>query len=269
MALLRVGAAQVMARFNDFTGNLALIREFAEKAATAGVDVLLFAEDVLHGSTIAAAAVEQALPADAAEIRTIGDMARSSGVTLLVGFLERDGANRYNSHLIAHADGTLQVQRKLALNGRELASGLIPGAAERIPFTIKGKLCNIAICADWNNRAIEAEHDRHGCEVVFLPTAGSSTMAQTMRAAELESVEGITRYIEKMHTVGFPFAVVEYCLRKRRAVVACNSLGDNGYDLCQWGHCTITAPTGEVLGMIPGAPVVEHQRSQMVYADLP
>ena len=230
--------------------------------------MLLFSEDLLHGCTIVREAVAQALPADAPECRQVGALARRHGLALLVGFIERDGDLRYNSQLIAGADGSLAVQRKYALNGKELANGLARGSAERVPFTVKGRRCHIAICADWGAKAVHEDLDRQRCEVVFLPTAGGGTREQMLHAASLAAEEGIAAYAERMRRVAFPFEMIGYCLRNRRAVVACNSVGDNGFDMCQEGHCVIMAPTGELLGLIPGAPFSNTSGRKLVFADV-
>jgi predicted amidohydrolase len=268
MSGLHVGAAQITARFGDFDGNLALIDEWAGRAAACGVEALLFSECVLHGASIAPEALAQALSLDSPTCRQIGDMARRHGLTLLVGFNEQDGDKVYNSQLIAHPDGALQAQRKHALNAQELANGLTPGQVERLPIRIRGHVCHIAICADWGAAAVQADLDRQGCELLFLPTAGGGRRENMLRAETLDTEAGIAAYVARMKRVAFPFDSIGYCLRKRRAVVTCNGVGDNGFDMCQEGHCTIMDRMGELRGLIPGAPVFEYQRSELVHSIL-
>ena len=268
MMTLHVGAAQIAARHGDFTHNLGLIGEFAGQAAASGVEVLLFSEEALHGCTIAKEAVAAALPLDAAACRQVGAIANRQRLTLLVGFVEKDGNTAYNAHLIAHPDGTLQVQRKFALNEHELANGLTPGPVARIPIDIHGFRCCIAICADWGAKAIQEELDRQGCDLLFLPTSGGGTRADMIPRASLQTEDGIRQYVERMKRVAFPFDLIPYCLQKHRAVVTCNSVGDNGFDRCQEGHCIIMDHTGELVGLIPGAPVLEYQRSNLTHAKI-
>jgi len=266
MKRLHVASAQITARHADFAHNLDLIHTQAARSAAQGASVLLFSECVMHGGTVAREAVEMALAIDSPECQQIGALAKEHGVTLLVGFMEKDRDRKYNSHLIAHADGRRQVQRKLALNATELANGLTPGPVERVPFECGGFRAAIAICAEWGSEPVQAELDRQGCDVLFLPTAGGGTREGMLPLASLQTEEGANAYIERMKRVAFPFDLVRYCLKKRRAVVTSNCVGDNRFDLFQEGHCVIMDRTGELLGLIPGAPVIEYQRSAQITA---
>jgi len=268
MLRLHVGSAQISARFGDIEGNLGLIDHWSGHAAACGVEALLFSECVLHGASIAPESLAQALSLDAPACRQIGEMAGRHGLTLLVGFNEQDGDKLYNSQLIAHPDGTLQAQRKHALNGQELANGLTPGPVERLPIRIGEFRCHVAICADWGAPAVQADLDRQGCELLFLPTAGGGRRDDMLRAETLDTEAGLAAYVVRMKRVAFPFESIDYCLRKQRAVVTCNGVGDNGFDMCQEGHCTIMDRTGELRGLIPGAPVLEYQRSALTHAIL-
>lgn len=263
---MHVGAAQIVAKINAFEDNLRLIGEYAATAASNGVEVLLFSEAVLHGATISSEAVRRALPVTAPECRRVSAKARQYQLTLLVGFLERDGGNVYNSHLIAKPNGEIKVQRKYALNAEERANGLTAGPVERVTFTVNGLRCHIAICADSGAAAVQDFLDRDKCEVLFLPTAGGGSRANMLARASLDSETGIAAYTERMKRVAFPFDSIGYCLRKHRALVTCNGVGDNGFDMCQEGHCIIMDRTGELAGLIPGAPVLEYQRSALVHA---
>lgn len=263
---LHVGAAQICAKFNDFRGNLDLIGQFASEARQAGVEALLFSECVLHGGTIAPEAARLAVPADGPECWRIAELARREKLVLLVGFNERAGAQVFNSYLIAYPDGRTQVQRKLALNAKELAAGFTAGPAARLPVDISGVRCRMIICADWGSQAVLADVDRSGCDVAFLGTAGGGTTAGMLRQADLLTEEGMRAYEERMQRVSIPLDAVRYCARNRRALVCCNCVGDNGFDQCQEGHSMIIDRTGAILGLIPGAPVLEHQRSQLVHA---
>lgn len=265
---LHVGAAQVVARMDDMTGNLALIAQFADEASRAGVQVLLFSECVLHGGSISIEAFRRAIPADSPACQAVVDTARRTGVMLLVGFNEKAGDQVFNSYVIAYPDGRTQVQRKLALNAQERASGFTPGPAERLPLEIDGWRARMVICADWGSEAVLQELDRAKCDLAFLGTAGGGTRASMLRAVDLDTPEGLQRYAERMAHVCIPFDVIADCRRKQRALVACNCVGDNGHDMCQEGHCLIIDRDGYMAGLIPGAPVLEFQRSQLVHAVL-
>lgn len=249
-------------------GNLGLIARFADEARTAGVEVLLFSEGVLQGGSVAPEAAQRAVPANGPECRTLVDVAKRTGLTLLVGFNEKAGDLLYNSYLIAYPDGRTQVQRKQALNEKELAVGFTVGPAERVPLDIAGRCARMVICADCGSAAVHAELDRAGCDLVFLGTAGGGTRADMLRAAELETPDGLRRYADRMTRVGIPVDLIGECRRKRRAIVACNCVGDNGFDLCQEGNSIIIDGDGCMVGLIPGAPVLEFQRSRLVHAVL-
>lgn len=265
---LHVGAAQIVARVEDMAGNLALIGRFADEACRAGVEVLLFSEGVLQGGSIAPEAVRRAVPADGPECRTVAETAHRTGILLLVGFNEKAGDEVFNSYLIAYPDGRTQVQRKLALNDRERAVGFTAGPAERLPLDIRGRRARMVICADCGSEAVQRELDKAQCDLVFLGTAGGGTRAEMLRADELLTPDGLKRYAERMGRVGIPIDAIADCRRKRRALVACNCVGDNGLDLCQEGNCIIIDGDGCLVGLIPGAPVLEFQRSRLIHAVL-
>jgi predicted amidohydrolase len=265
---LHVGAAQVVARMDDMAGNLALIARFADEASRVGVEALLFSEGVLQGGSVSAEAVRMAVSADGPECRAVSDTARRTGLVLLAGFNERAGDQAFNSYLIAYPDGRMQVQRKLALNERELAVGLVAGPAERLPLDIKGRCARMVICADWGDAAIDRELDQAGCDLVFIGTAGGGTCAEMLRADDLLTAEGLRRYTERMARVSIPFEALADCRGKRRALVACNGVGDNGFDMCQEGHCFIIDGDGCLVGLHTGQPVLEFQRSRLIHAVL-
>lgn len=265
---LHVGAAQLVTRVDDMAGNLALIARFADEAGRLGVEVLLFSEGVLQGGSVAPEAVRRAVPADGPECRALVATACRAELIVMAGFNERAGDQVFNSYLIAYPNGTTQVQRKLALNDRERATGFTPGPAERLPLEIRGRHARLVICADWGSNAVHQDLDRAGCDLVFLGTAGGGTREEMLRAADLDTPEGLKRYADRMARVSIPLDVIADCRRKRRALVGCNCVGDNGLDLCQEGHSFIVDRDGCLLGLIPGAPVLEFQRSRLVHAAL-
>lgn len=265
---LHVGSAQIVARVDDLPGNLASILSFAEEAYQAGVGALLFSECMLQGSSVAPKAIRQAVAVDGPECLAIAAAARSLRMMLMVGFIEQAGAQVFNSYFIAYADGHVQVQRKLALNQDELTAGMTPGPVERLPLRIPGWNARMVICADAGSPPIQAELDRVGCDLVFLGTAGGGTVAGMLRAAELDTPEGVQRYAERMARVAVPIGSIADARRKRRALVTCNSVGDNGCDACHEGHCILIDGDGCLVGLIPGAPVLEFQRSRLVHAVL-
>jgi predicted amidohydrolase len=265
---LHVGAAQIVAKVEDLAGNLALIEHFTGAAKQAGVQVLLFSEGVLQGGSVAPEAVRRAVPADGAAAQRVSSLARSAGMLLLVGFNERAGDLVYNSYFLAYPDGRLQVQRKLALNDRERAVGFTAGPAARLPLDIPGWRARMVICADWGHPEVLQELDRAQCDLVFLGTAGGGTRAEMLPLTTLDTPEGRQRFAERMTRVGIPVDAMADCRRKQRALVACNCVGDNGHDLCQEGNCIIIERDGSLAGLIPGAPVLEFQRSRLVHAEL-
>jgi predicted amidohydrolase len=116
--------AAVAASFGrDVEANLAKIAAYVETARDRGVSLLALPEACLGGylSVLGRGrdgtfdespdSLPPVMDADGPELRRVADLAR--GMTIVVGFCEASGEQRYNSAAIVTGDGVLGVHRKI------------------------------------------------------------------------------------------------------------------------------------------------------------
>ena len=115
MRSLHVAVAQVNSRACDPQGNLAKHRRQAESAAAVGVEALLFAETSLHAYDMSEENKAFAEAPGGPLTGTLSAWADEFKMTIMAGFLERDGGKFYNSHAVAMPGGKLLCQRKHAI----------------------------------------------------------------------------------------------------------------------------------------------------------
>lgn len=134
----RVGVAQVGSVVFDTAATLAKLETFVDRAKAAGVEFLVFPEafvggypkgltfGAVVGSRTAAGRDEylryssSAVTVPGPETGQIGELARRSGMTIVVGVIERDGGTLYCTAVYFGADGQLLGKhRKLMPTGSE------------------------------------------------------------------------------------------------------------------------------------------------------
>ncbi|BBZ22781.1 carbon-nitrogen hydrolase family protein [Mycolicibacter hiberniae] len=136
----KVGVAQVGSVLFDTAGTLAKLQEFVERAQAAGVEFLVFPEafvggypkglsfGAVVGSRTPAGRDEyvryhsSAVTVPGPETNRIGELARQSRITMVVGVIERDGGTLYCTAVYFGADGQLLGKHRK----------LMPTASERL-----------------------------------------------------------------------------------------------------------------------------------------
>lgn len=134
----KVGVAQVGSVMFDTAATLAKLREFVDRAKAAGAEFLVFPEafvggypkglsfGAVVGSRTPAGRDEyvryrsSAVTVPGPETAQIGEFARQSGMTIVVGVIERDGGTLYCTAVYFGCDGQLLGKhRKLMPTGSE------------------------------------------------------------------------------------------------------------------------------------------------------
>jgi 5-aminopentanamidase len=166
---VRVGIYQCESRPGEVAANL---DRLARAAGDARVDVLLCPEMFLTGYNIGADAVRRlAEPADGASAQAVAAIARSSGVAILYGYPELDGAV-FNAVQLVGADGArLANYRKTHLYG-ELDRSQFSASDAAPPLVELGDWrLGLLICYDVefpeNTRALALA----GADLILAPTA--------------------------------------------------------------------------------------------------
>jgi predicted amidohydrolase len=154
---LRCGAVQFRHLADDKGYNLSVIERFVRQAADAGVRVLAFPEMCITGywhvrrlGREALDALAEPLP-DGPSARAVATLARTHGVTIGAGLIERGADGRlFNSYFVCQPDGPIGWHRKLhAFESEHIASGDRYTLLE----TPWGVRLGVLIC--WDNNLIE------------------------------------------------------------------------------------------------------------------
>ncbi len=272
MRQLHVAAAQINARAGEPEQNLRKILRQVRSAAAVGVEVILFAETCVHAYDLSPANIALAEPLGGPLTGQISRWACEWNMIILAGFLERDGAQVYNSQVVAWPDGALGVQRKHMLTPGEEAGGLTSGPYERTPFDFHGVRCAVVICADTGIPHIDDVLRAQGIEYRFQPTAGGGTLhgkpIPYLPETALNTPEGRAVYEEYRKHVYLPEAVLSEELCPSTGFTAANAMGFDGNTVTHMGHCMIVDNHRVMRAQIPGTNIVEHLQEQMIHAVL-
>ncbi len=267
---LHVGAAQIFST-GPVAETLRRIDGQARIAAAAGVEVLLFAEGTLHGydyDITPGALAAAAETVDGASCQRVHEIASRHGITLLVGFFERDGDACYNTHAVIAPGGLLGVQRKHCLTAGELKAGFSPGPRARTVFTFNGVRTAILICADTGIAGRYELLREHEVQYTFIPTGGGGKFRDYLHEADLATEEGLKRYVENRPRVFNTDAVVAEVREHRLGWTTCNAMGRAGANTCHQGHSMIVDNNGLMRAQMPGTIVLEHQEDALIHATL-
>ena len=152
---MRIALAQI-ASGDDVAANLGLVRDVVARAADAGAELLLLPEYTMHErKRVDASFVAAAEPLDGPFGSAVADLARSRGLPLVIGMVERDpaGGRPYNTLGAFDADGGIAASyRKIHLfdsfGFRE--SEWIAPAPEPLPVTVRlaGLTVGLLTCYD-------------------------------------------------------------------------------------------------------------------------
>lgn len=270
MKRLHVAAAQIISQGGP-PQTLARIDALAQAASLLGADVILFAELAVNGydyQMTTADVRRQAEPLDGPIAQTILASAARHGITILSGFIERDGEAIYNSHLIAEPSGPLQVQRKHMLTEPEIQAGFSPGPRKRLIFALNHVRCALIICADTGIQGLPEELRTDQVDLRFIPTGGGGKIADMLQQNELATEEGCRRYTENRPRVCHIDAFDTKAKEWGSGFVSANALGPIGRETCHQGHCLIVDSQGVLRAQAVGTIVLEHMHEQLINAVL-
>lgn len=266
MRQLHIGVAQVQSTAGDPWSNMQRMHRQIRAAAAVDVDVLLFAETVMHGYDVSPENLQCAEPFGGPLTVQLQQWAAEYALVIMAGMLERHAEHIFNTHVIAYPDGRLLRERKHCLTEMEKAAGISPGQRARTPILLHDVSCAILICADTSIEGIYDDLHRQGIEYLFIPTAGGGKREDYLRSSALATMEGLQRYCENRSKVFKAEAVLSEDDCHFPGWASANALGDDGRHAVHQGHCMIVDGQRVMRAQIPGTNVIDHFLDQMVHA---
>jgi NAD+ synthase/NAD+ synthase (glutamine-hydrolysing) len=183
---LKIAIAQINVTVGDFTGNIARIVDFAERAQQQGADLLLTPELALCGYP----PEDLLLRADfcAACDRELDRLAsRLPAIDVLVGHPERRDGHCYNAATLLRGGARIATYYKQRLPSYEVfdEERYFESGERACVLTLKGVNCGINICADvWEAGAADRAHAA-GAELLLVLNASPYHIGKRERRTEV------------------------------------------------------------------------------------
>ncbi|GAB3301543.1 carbon-nitrogen hydrolase family protein [Parasphingorhabdus pacifica] len=154
------------------TANLTRLASVARRAAAAGAHLLACPEMSLTGYNIGEDTRRLAQDVDGAAAEHVARIAAETGIAILHGFPERDGAEVYNTARIVDVDGTaVATYRKTHLFGDLDRCWFSPGDHPVVQTTVAGVRLGLLVCYDVEFPEMVRAHALAGTEMLLVPTA--------------------------------------------------------------------------------------------------
>ncbi len=247
---LRVALAQIRPRLGDVAHNLAIHVDYANRAAKADCDVVVFPEQSLTGYFLSDLVAEVAVTRDDAILAPILEASRD--IAIIFGFIERTSDHRFVPAAACAFEGRLlHVHQKVYLvtyglfdEARDLAAGRRLSAFDT-PFGRQAML----ICEDLWHPTSAAVVAADGADVIYgLSSSPGRGVGGSSR--ELGSAE-------TWHALNRLYAQMLVCY-----VVHVNRVGfEDGVNF--WGGSEVVAPDGTCVARAPDF------EEALIVADLP
>ena len=103
---MKIAVAQIACSPGDLSANLRTIREFAERAKTAGAELVVFPEMADTGYVMNVIR-KQATPWTEGAVPELQEIARTLSMAIVCGVSESEGARIYNSQVVIDSSGTI------------------------------------------------------------------------------------------------------------------------------------------------------------------
>ena len=187
-----VAACQLAVADLDVAANLGAV-ESRLAGLPESVDIALFPEYALTGFVPDDRVGDAALRTDGERLDRLHDLAAARETAILVGFVERDGDDRYNTTAYLAPDGTTTTYRKRHLRGRE--AEVLTAGDDLVTVETPVGTAGILTCYDLNFVADSAELVDRGTDALFVggawPAAYSENWRLLLRARALDGVRWV------------------------------------------------------------------------------
>jgi predicted amidohydrolase len=165
---MKVAACQMPEVRRDSAAALALVRDYANAAATRGAALVCFPECFLQSYDVEESHVaETAIDLGAARFRRVLDELAGVEPVVVVGLIERDGGAFFNTAVAIERGRLVARYRKMRLLGGE-QSVFARGAAPAL-FECGGMTVGLGICNDLNFAESIARSAAAGARVLACP----------------------------------------------------------------------------------------------------
>lgn len=232
---MRIAAAQTADYRNDIPSALAALHEFSRQAEAAGATLLCFPEGYLQGYVTEEVAARQvALDLQSTAFADLLDRLPARGPVLVVGLIEAEGDQLFNTAIVARGGRLLGRYRKTHLLPGERA--FTPGDGPRV-FEVESLRFGVNICFDTNfPEAARAVADL-GARLLVCP------------ANNMLRREAARRWKEAHNAIRG-----ERCRETGLWLLSSDVAGERDGRVA-WGPTAVLNPHGEVAAQLPlGAP---------------
>jgi predicted amidohydrolase len=187
-----VAACQLAVDDLDPAANLAAVESRIRDLPNA-VDIAVFPEYALTGFVPDDRVAEAALRVDGARIDRLRDLAADESTAILVGFVETDGSDLYNTTAYLAPDGDITTYRKRHLWGRE--ADVLTAGDELVTVETPAGTAGILTCYDLNFVRDSADLVDRETDALFVggawPAAYSENWRLLLRARALDGVRWV------------------------------------------------------------------------------
>ena len=224
--ILRVGAVSCRATVNALSENMAAAAAWIDRAAKAGVELLLFPELSLTGYSTSGPAA-QPLNAAAPVCAELGKLADKYGITLAAGMAwQEEGGPKRLAHGLWLPSGELHLYYKTHLGQRE--KGEYTAGDELPVFRLPKVTVGLQLCLEQHFPEITQTLVLKGAQLILCPHATPRLSADQRRESWQISLRA---------------RAYDNCVY----LLAANQVGDNGQGTIYHGGATIISPLGQVL----------------------
>lgn len=228
--LRRVAGAQIDIRFADVPANLARIEQVMDETSQNGAWLTVFPEAAVTGycfeSVEEARPFAETIPGPTTE--RLGALCQKLGLSIVVGMLERDGDQLFNSAALISPQGLVGSYRKIHLPYLGVDRFVEPGNRPFGVWTIDDVRIGMHICYDGSFPESARSMALDGADLIVLPTNWPPrSECAAAHLANIRAHENIVYYM------------------------TCNRVGEErGFRFI--GTSQIADPAGETMSSAPG-----------------
>ncbi|WP_091951012.1 carbon-nitrogen hydrolase family protein [Phyllobacterium sp. YR620] len=169
--MMRIAALQMQSAPGDVDTNLARIEQAAQEAGQGGADLLVTPELCVTGYGAGDIIKSLAEPATGSQVKRLQKISTESGVAIIAGFAERDGAHVFNSAAFVNGDGKPAIYRKSHLYGPYERSLFKSGNPDNCIVELGRLKLGLLICYDVEFPENVRRLALAGADAVLVPTA--------------------------------------------------------------------------------------------------
>lgn len=226
---LRIGATQLEDIQGDIPSVLSVVHDSMQKADEQRIEVLCFPECFLQGYTLDEKATkERALSLQSPQFEEILDQLSNYKVTAILGMIEEDGGDYFNTAVMIRRGKLLGKYRKVHLFEENFKPG------EEYPvFTVSGITFGINICYDARFTEGAVELAAQGAKVIFYLLNNRLPTEKSMKYRD----KHIPNLIDRA--------------KETDCWVVSSDVVHESKEHIGYGHTAIVDPKGEIIAEVP------------------